>query len=187
MTPFLSLILTAFTANLIFTKALGISTITASAKSKTDFVGIGLMVTLLTTVGCGITYSINRLFPALDTAYRPAAYILVLAVLYILLLVLLQAVGRPTFLRFRKYVHLCTFNCAVLSTLLLSAAQSTSLAASLQFGAVSGLGFVVGAWALKAVYPKLTCDRVPASVRGYPAILLYIGILSMALYAANMK
>ena len=75
----------------------------------------------------------------------------------------------------------------VLGTLLLSAAQSTSLAASLQFGAVSGLGFVVGAWALKAVYPKLTCDRVPASVRGYPAILLYIGILSMALYAANMK
>lgn len=186
MIQFLSVLLTAITGNLIFTKALGISTITASAKSKTDFVGIGLMVTILTTLGCGITYGINRLFPALDIAYRPVAYILVLAVLYILLLILLQSIGRPTFFRFRKYVHLCTFNCAVLGTLLLNAEQSSSLSASLRFGLIAGLGFVAGAWALKAVYPKLVSDRVPASVRGYPAILLYIGILSMALYAANI-
>lgn len=187
MNNLLSVLLTAITANLIFTKALGISTITASAKSKTDFVGIGLMVTILTTLGCGITHGINnRLLPALDIAYRPVAYILVLAVLYIFLLVFLHAVGRPTFYRFRKYVHLCTFNCAVLGTLLLNAEQSGSLSASLRFGLTAGLGFVIGAWTLKAVYPKLTSDRVPASVRGYPAILLYISILSMALYAANI-
>ena len=95
MNNLLSVLLTAITANLIFTKALGISTITASAKSKTDFVGIGLMVTILTTLGCGITYGVNQLFPALDIAYRPVAYILVLAVLYIFLLVFLHAVGRP--------------------------------------------------------------------------------------------
>lgn len=186
MNNLLSVLLTAITANLIFTKALGISTITASAKSKTDFVGIGLMVTILTTLGCGITYGVNQLFPALDIAYRPVAYILALAVLYIFLLVFLHAVGRPTFYRFRKYVHLCTFNCAVLGTLLLNAEQSGSLSASLRFGLTAGLGFVIGAWTLKAVYPKLTSDRVPASVRGYPAILLYIGILSMALYATNI-
>ena len=187
MNNLLSVLLTAITANLIFTKALGISTITASAKSKTDFVGIGLMVTILTTWSRGITHASTDCFPAwiLPTDRWHISWHS--AVLYIFLLVFLHAVGRPTFYRFRKYVHLCTFNCAVLGTLLLNAEQSGSLSASLRFGLTAGLGFVIGAWTLKAVYPKLTSDRVPASVRGYPAILLYIGIQRMALYAANIR
>lgn len=185
MTTLFLALLTAATSNLIFTHALGMSTLATSAKSKTDFIGIGLVITLFTTCGSALTYVADRFWLSADSRLRPFVYGVLLAALYVVFLVTLHAAGKSWFLRFRKYVHLSAFNCAVLGTLMLGQLSGGGFGARVQFGLESGLGFLLASCMLKAVYPKLTSERVPASVRGYPAILLYIGILSMALYGIN--
>lgn len=184
MTTLFSLLFTALTANLIFTHALGMSTIAVSAKSKTDFIGIGVTITLFTTIGSALTWLINPLLHE-TSRLRPLVYIALLAVLYVVTLVVLYAAGKAVFKRFRKYIHLSVFNCAVLGTLLLTDRAGTSFLNNIGTGFIAGLGFLMASCILKAVYPALTSERVPTSVRGYPAILLYIGILAMAMYGLH--
>lgn len=178
----LQLLLTLFTANLVFAKALGTSTLSIATKSKSDLIGTALTVTVFTTLGSGIGWFVHAALPERAAYFLPLCYVLVLAALYVLLLLLLQAAGQRFFLRFRKYLHLSAFNCVVLGTLLLSSEVGGGWLDAMRFGLESGIGFLAACCMLKAVYPKLISPRVPASVQGYPAILLYIGILSMAVY-----
>ena len=50
-------------------------------------------------------------------------------------------------------------------------------------GAEAGTGFILAAFILTAAYRKLNSAKVPASFRGFPAMLVYLGLISMAVYA----
>jgi electron transport complex protein RnfA len=51
------------------------------------------------------------------------------------------------------------------------------------FGLQTGLGFLLASLMLLAVRHRLYSQKVPAAFRGYPAVLLYIGLISMAVHA----
>ena len=51
------------------------------------------------------------------------------------------------------------------------------------FGLEAGVGFIIASLFLAAAFRKLNSEKVPASFRGYPAMLIYLGIISMAVYA----
>lgn len=180
----ITLFIGALTANLIFTHALGMSTIVVSAKSSRSFLSTGFAIMLFSTLGSLIA---RLIAPFADSVplLRPLFYVLILAALYVLVLLILHFIGGERCVRFRKYVHLSAFNCAVLGAMFLSAGQDHSILDSLLFGFQAGLGFLLASYILKAVYPSLTSEKVPASVRGYPAVLIYIGILAMAVYKLN--
>lgn len=175
----------ALISNLIFTQALGISTLVASAKSRRNFIGTGLAITIFTTLGA-LAAKLLSPFTEQVPQLIPLCYIAVIAVIYVTALLLLHTVGNSTFERFRKYIHISAFNCAVLGTMLLTAQKELTLLGAVGYGLQSGIGFLLASFILKAVYPSLTAEQVPASVRGYPAILLYIGILAMALSSVNL-
>ena len=50
-------------------------------------------------------------------------------------------------------------------------------------GLEAGAGFIIAALMLTAAYRKLNSSKVPASFRGFPAMLVYLGIISMAVYS----
>ena len=50
-------------------------------------------------------------------------------------------------------------------------------------GFEAGIGFILAAVILTAAYRKLNSAKVPSSFRGFPAMLIYLGIISMAVYA----
>ncbi len=174
----------ALTSNLIFTRALGMSTLVVSSKSNRDFIGTGLAITLFTTIGA---FFASLLTPFTDAVplLRPLCYLTVIALLYVAALLILHACGQAVFVRFRKYIHISAFNCAVLGAMLLAGEQLLPPVNALLYGLQAGIGFLIASFILKAVYPSLTSEQVPASVRGYPAILIYMGILAMALYQIN--
>ena len=99
------------------------------------------------------------------------------------------SIKRLDFAVIRKYIHLSAFNCAVMGTLftISNKAQSDSslmnFAEYLKFGFEAGLGFITAALILTAAYRKLNSSKVPASFRGFPAMLVYTGIISMAVYS----
>ena len=79
-------------------------------------------------------------------------------------------------------MHISAFNCAVFGILYLSVQQCTTPADFAVFGLFSGLGFMAAAFMTAIVYDKLYSEDVPMFFRGYPALLIYNGILAMACY-----
>ncbi|MBP5378833.1 MAG: hypothetical protein J6Y64_04760, partial [Ruminococcus sp.] len=97
--------------------------------------------------------------------------------------------GRERFADLRKYIHVSAFNCAVMGTLFTingRAAEESwayNLLGYISDGFEAGAGFIVAALILAAAYRKLNSAKVPASFRGFPAMLVYLGIISMAVYS----
>ena len=61
--------------------------------------------------------------------------------------------------------------------------SADSIGAYVMAGAEAGTGFILAAFILMAAYKRLCSKDVPAAFRGFPSMLVYLGIISMAVYA----
>lgn len=77
---------------------------------------------------------------------------------------------------------MATFNTCILGTLFISTIQSFSLVQTMGFALGSGVGYVLAVQVVTEGQRKLQSDAVPATFRGLPITLLYIGILALAIY-----
>ncbi len=200
-----SALLSLLTTNLIFTKALGTSTMMAAAKSRSSLVFLAVMMTLFSALSCMLVGTLYTLIPPLSALSEgtgrfilPLVYTLCLSLIYILVLLGLYSLSGRHFVKLKKYVHLSAFNCAVMGALYLAFSEGAgratflhmylplnrwSLAGGCLFGVQMGLGFLLAAWMFSAVRTRLYAEEVPATFRGFPAVLVYIGLLSMAVHA----
>lgn len=170
--------------NLILTQALGISTLFIAAGSKKNLLWTAITISVFTTLGSFGACLIETLLP--DNLYnlRLLLYILVIGAIYVILLTVLYFADRKNFGTTRKYVHVSAFNCAVMGTLFtVSEKSADSIVTYVLAGAEAGTGFILAAFILTAAYRRLCAKEVPASFRGFPAMLVYLGIISMAVYA----
>ena len=78
---------------------------------------------------------------------------------------------------------MATCTCSVLGTMLLCANQNYDLLQSIAFGFGSGVGYLFAVLVVDEGRRRLGSKDVPAIFRGLPSWLIYIGILSLALYA----
>lgn len=177
------------TTNLILSQALGTSTLFIAAGSRKNLLWIAITITIFTTLGSAAAYFIELLLPDQYNDFRLLLYTAAVGILYVLLLTVLYFADRAGFGTTRKYVHLSAFNCAVMGTLFavsdrLSLHPTLNTAGSFMIaGAEAGTGFILAAFILTAAYRRLNSVNVPASFRGFPAMLVYLGIISMAVYA----
>ncbi len=176
-------------ANLILTQALGTSTLFIAAGNRKSLVATASVITIFTTFGSASAYITDRLLPVKYTDFTLFFYTLAVGILYVIFLSALFFYSREKFDKAKKYIHVSAFNCAVMGTLLTingrAAADSSlmHLGRYMLSGIEAGLGFIVTALILTAAYKRLTSSKVPASFRGFPAMLVYLGIISMAVYA----
>lgn len=183
-----NIMIVAFTAvmveNTIFARALGTSTLIVIARNRKNLFGFGLSVTYITAIVSVLTYFANELFEFNEDSYIyvPLIYILILGVVYILTLLCLWRFAPAIFIRMRKYVHISAFNCAVLGAMFLISEYCDTFSEYLIHGIGMGLGFVLAVWFTAVVYDRLFSEKVPYTFRGYPLLMIYIGILSMAFW-----
>ncbi len=170
--------------NTVFSRALGTSTLISVSKNRKNILGFGLCAVYITTVTSIICFFIDRLinYYKLSYIYMPLIYVLILGFVYIVTLLLLWKFFYNLFFRMKKYVHMSAFNCAVFGALFLNHKYCSSLAEYIGHGIGISLGFILAVYMVSIVYDKLYSENVPYSFRGYPLILIYIGILSMAFY-----
>ena len=182
-------LITLLAANLILSQALGISTIFVASGSKKKLVVTACVITLFTTTGSAAAYVIDSLLPSSADDIRLLLYTIIIGILYVLLLTAVPFIGRSYFEDFRKYIHVSAFNCAVMGTLFTinnRASMDSSmfeLGGYVSAGFEAGIGFIIAALILTAAYRKLNSSKVPAAFRGFPAMLVYLGIISMAVYS----
>ncbi len=184
---FQSLIISVITAvlaeNFVFARAFGVSTMIMSAKNKRNLPGICIGVSYFTFVSSAAAWLVSQSSEfAVDKPYIPLLYALIIGVLYAVTLVLALIIFRGRFGRIKKYVHISAFNSAVMGTIFLSAASCSKLYEFIIFGICAGLSFTAAAYMLSAVYGHLYSENVPRAFRGYPAVMIFAGIVAMALY-----
>lgn len=207
----LTAIFSLLTTNLIFTRALGTSTMLAAAKNRSYLPLLALLMTLFAAAGClGMQVICYPLGLAAYMKYPyslalPLVFTLVIGVVYLLTLYVCGIWLRKQSVGYKKYIHLSAFNCAVMGTLYLAftpggLTQSMTAVPTLKlfgmveasmdlpwtaliFGIQEGLGFFLASAMLSAVRERLYDKEVPVSFRGLPAVMVFIGIISMAIYA----
>ncbi len=191
----INILFASLISNIIFSKALGISTILIASKNKTNLIRLSFVITFFTTVGSMLTYFTDKVIfkNNYESMLRPLVYIIIISTIYILSLLLLRVVSENFFNKLKKYIHISAFNCVVLGALMISSSLNQP---NLSFGVLfidyvmmgfkSGMGFLVAAYILKIAHVKLNSEEVPKSFRGYPILMIYIGIISMALYGISV-
>ncbi len=211
----ISALLSLLADNLILTGALGTSTLMAATKNRSNLAILSLMMTLFSVLACLLTSLLYQGFPMLTSItvfpvnyLAPLLYTAVISVIYIIVLLALYAMSGKKRAAATKYVHLSAFNCAVMGTLYLGftpeqvtrdvqlpaeflgmrldLVYQLSPVASVLFGVQMGLSFVLASLMLLAVRKRLYAQEVPSVFRGYPAVLIYIGLLSMAVHAITV-
>lgn len=191
MNAFLQTLLSGLAAvtidNVIFTAAIGTSTLIECAKAPKHLLSFGFFITEFSVLSSCLTYFAEKQIVS-ETArlFLPSVYILCLGLVYVLTLIVMRIISKEHFKSLRKYVHMSAFNCAVLGCIFINGESGAALPERLMFAAEVGIGFIFATYLLAINYKKLSSEDVPASFRGFPASLLYIGILAMIVYGLKI-
>lgn len=177
-----SVIMSVIAENLVFSRAFGVTPMIAAAKNKRTLPGVCAGVSYFTAASSIGMWAVSRLFSSGDKHYLVALYALIVGAIYFVTLLCAFVFVREKFSRIKKYVHISAFNSAVMGTIFLSASGCTTFGEYLIFGITSGLGFAVASYMLSGVYSELYSENVPRVFRGYPAVMIFSGIMAMAVY-----
>lgn len=184
----LNILLTAFSAilveNTVFYRALGTSTLIVVAKKRKNLFGFCAGVTYFTAMVSVFTYFADKIFKTNEVSYiyMPLVYTSILGAVYIITLLCMWRFFPALFGKMRKYIHISVYNCAVLGSMFLISKYCETLKDYFLRGLGIGLGFVLAVCAAAAVYDRIYSDKVPFAFRGYPLLMIYLGILSMAFW-----
>ncbi len=90
--------------------------------------------------------------------------------------------GRAAAAQTSKTLPVAALNTALFYALLHTAAQSLSFARAMGYALGAGLGYVAALLIVLYARKRLAISPVPRSFRGLPILLVYLGLVSLALY-----
>ncbi len=177
--------LSVFVQNAIFDRALGSNVVIYASRKNSHVIGFTLGITAMTTIASIVCYFIDGPMLAMEYGwmFMPLIYVAVISVIYILALLFFWRVLPDTFAKMKKHVHLVIFNCTVIGALLLNSNYGSDIWSYIGYGFGTGIGFFLACLLLNIAHEKLDSNKIPKAFRGYPVMLIYIGIISMAFYA----
>ena len=175
-----------FAENAVFSRALGVSRLVRLVDDSTvDTLIFGGLLCLVQLIAAPLSYFANIWIHPLKYrgAIRPLVFILCSTIAFLIVMALVLAVfKRADAKNIVAVLPMATFNSAVMGTLLIGATQSFSLLQTMGFALGSGIGYILAVVVVNEGQRKLRSRAVPAAFRGLPITLLYIGILSLAIY-----
>lgn len=171
-----------FTQNAIFDRAFGANVVIYASRKDTHVAGFTVGMTAMTTVASIVSYFFDGLVLPLKYGYlfMPLIYLGIIGLLYMLGLFLLWKFFHNTFRRVKKFAHLAIFNCAVIGALFLNSSYGSDLAGYIGYGFGTGIGFFLACFMLNIAHDRLDSEKIPRVFKGYPIMLIYIGIVSLA-------
>ncbi len=173
-----------FVENMIFSRALGTSTALVIIRKKNNLLLFGSILTAITVLSGIVTFFLEPVVLKIPNAqyYRPLIYVAVISVVYLLALIVCGYFSERIKVKVLPMIHISAFNCVVLGTLLLAVGEEMTFGASIGFGLGAGVGFTLATFFISIAYDYLYSAAIPKAFRGFPVLLIYIGLLSLAFY-----
>lgn len=170
--------------NVIFARALGIGKGTLFLKSPRMGILYGALLTWVVTLSSVLCTGIN--FLLVGNAYIPFVraplFFVCVSGIYALTywftklkMPLLHRTIRPS-------LPVATYNSALFGVLYVSATQSYTFFRATGYALGAGIGYTLALLIIYYARKRLAICPVPRSFRGLPILLLYIGLLSLAIY-----
>lgn len=180
-------IIAIFVQNSVLTRGFGVSRLTKLVGDDTvDSLTFCAMLCLVNVLSAPTSYLINRFLEQPQFWYReyirPLMFVVCILIAFIFIL-LLVAIIRPVNQRdIMAVLPMATLNSAVLGPLLITASQNYDFLQTVGFAFGSGVGYTFAVLIVTEGERKMNNRNVPATFRGLPIKLIYIGILALAVY-----
>lgn len=177
--------LTALAAeNAIFSRALGMSRPLMFLKSPRMGILYGALLTWVLTVSSVFVAVVNFLLE--DNAYvsfiRAPLYFLCVSLVYFATYFGTRKYRPGLFKMIRHAFPLSVFNSALFGALYVSANQNFRAVQTISYALGTGIGYTLALLVIYFARKRLAISPVPRSFRGLPILLVYIGLLSLAIY-----
>ena len=172
-----------FTQNAIFDRAFGANVAIYASRKSSNIIGFTIGTTIMTTLASAAAYPFDIMLLPSKNGYlfMPLIYVGIVSVLYLLGLFILWRAFPKIFYKVKKYAHLAVFNCTVFGALFLNYNFGKGFAGYVGYGFGTGIGFFLACFLLNIAHERLDSDKIPRVFRGYPIMLIFIGIVSLAL------
>ena len=171
----------ALTENLVLSYAIGIPSLLKSDGSRRRILAVGFLTACYIVVGCMMTALIRPLLPVeYARVFLPLFSAVINGILDLLLLCLIAVLPLRKPDGIIMLLHMSAFSSAVLGAILLCYEQKPAFSSAFSFGLRCGFGYLLACLMLCCAAPALCSRKMPAAMRGWRGMLLYIGILSMA-------
>ena len=174
-----------FVQNAIFDRAFGSNVGIYASRKNSTVIGFTVGITSMTTIASVISFFVDQAMLPTEFGwlFMPLIYVCIISVLYVMALLLLWRCFPKMFRKVRKYVHLAIINCTVIGALFLNSNYGNDIWSYIGYGFGTGIGFFLACFLLNVAREKLDSEKIPKVFRGYPIMLVYIGVVSLAFYA----
>ncbi|MFI3170307.1 MAG: Rnf-Nqr domain containing protein [Faecalibacterium sp.] len=179
-------VMAIFAQNAVFARGLGVSRLVHLVEDESTSSNIfGAELFLVQLLSAPLAFYANRLLVpfAHRSLVRPFVYLLGVSLVIGLLYLVFSRFGKSNDNLWVQILPIAAFNAGVLGTLLIATKQEYTLVQSIAFGAGSGIGYIMAVGIVTEAQRKLRSRSVPDTFKGLPITLIYIGILSLAIYA----
>lgn len=170
------------TSNVLFTKLLGTDILYFAKKNKKSFLVLATYISIFTLICSMITFFTDKFVAGYLIALVDIAIVITL---YIIGFGISKLFGSKAFSLYKGYMHFGAINTAVMGILFFNT-NTSDFKNHMIFAVESVFGLFIAIWMINMVYDFLSSKDVPKCFRGYPALLIYTGIVSMALYSFNI-
>ena len=170
--------------NAILSRGLGTDRLLLVNEDIHSTLDFATVLTIITTIGCGLSFFVDRLLVSFVYNYsmKPFIYICVMGAIYVAVHEITKK-KMKNFKKLQEHITVGVFNCAVLGSMLLVSVKELSFINAIGFGLGTGLGYTLAIVLISEGNRKMKNKDMPIAFKGLPSMLVYIGILSMAVFA----
>lgn len=175
--------------NALLTRGLGLTKATSETYSLHAAAMFGGTLTLVMSTASVAVWPIIKWMRDTNVAARLGIRYTVSAVSLLgisVMILLVFFISRARFPHYhyevRPLMPQIVMNCALLGTLVVSFSSAYNLLQTFAFSLGSGVGYTVALMLLCDGKRRILLSDVPRPFRGFPVMLLYLGICSMAIY-----
>lgn len=185
-TFFLYAVMATFAQNAVFARGMGVSRLVQLVgDDDTSSLLFGLLLSAICVLNAPLTWFLGNLLRkfAYRAAVRPLIFVACSFLICGALWMLFTKVEKfPYRMRLRAMLPNAGFNTCVLGTLLASTVQRFTLTQTFGFAFGSGIGYLIAVLMVGEARRRLRSNSIPKPFRGLPIVMIYVGILAMAIY-----
>ena len=172
------------TENLVFGRAIAVNV--PEKQRPQDILKTGGILAIIIAVSCAVSALISPFITADKRVYfEPVIYTSLISAIYLLTYLIIKKVGKK---KSRETASFCrnlataAFNSAVFGAVLIVTRRMYSPLDALLYGLGGAIGYTVAMLFIRRQRHQTRILRVPNAFKGLPITLIYIGIISLALY-----
>lgn len=184
LTYFAMALTAAAVENAVFARALGLSRFTLLLNSRRQGIIYGVTMTWMLVLAAIPVALINNylLDIAFSRAIRTPLYLISVLAIYLLTYFVSKRYFPKLFTIILPALPISTFNTALFGALYMSALQRFTAAQTMGYALGTGAGYTVALVVVYYARKRLAISPVPKAFQGLPVLLVYLGLLSLAIY-----